>query len=343
MTERTRGNKRSSLHTFRRRMLLVRLLLREARSADALIAAVRAELGDESYPAAAAIALKHDFDALRGEYDCAIRYEHATRSYRLDDLGELALLDLPDPCIEALAFLEASFPAGAALPEHASVRELLDRVIALLPPRRRTAALRERSAIRLQLPAAPSERIDAATLAVIRRAIVQRHELEFDYLSTFDEAEPRRHRVAPYHILFQPEGHGYLDATLLQVSARAGEIIGSAIHYRLDRIIPGSARILPQILPPQRVAPPGLQLRYRLLPVVARRRDIAAYFPNTEIEYLEDGSAIVTATITNLWQARRVLLRYGSACAVLEPAELVDLMRRAVDEMAAIYGGASDE
>src|SRR5262249_42474491 len=150
-----------------------------------------------------------------------------------------------------------------------------------------------------QFPESPSEPIDTATLAIIRRAVTRRQELVFEYLSTFDTDTPRRHRVAPYLIFFRPEGHGYLDATVLEVTPSGKEIIHSAIHYRLDRIVPGSARVLPQMLPPQRIAPPTYRLRYLLLPVVARRRDIAVYFPNTHIEYHDDGSATISATVTN--------------------------------------------
>ncbi|KPV53315.1 transcriptional regulator [Kouleothrix aurantiaca] len=338
MTHRTGGTKRSSRLTFRRRLLLVRLLLRSPLTGAHLIEAVHQELGDEGYPEAAESALKHDFDALKGEYGCQIRYQRSTQQYVLEDLGDLALLDLPDQCMEALAFLEASFPAGAALPEHAYIRELLERVTALLPSGRRAMTAQQTGAIRLQLPASPSERIDAATLATVRRAIARRQELQFDYLSTFDTDTPRRHRVAPYLVFFRPEGHGYLDATLLEVTPSGNEIKHSAIHYRLDRIVPRSARVLPTMLPPQRIAPPSYLLRYRLLPVVARRRDIAVYFPNTQIEYQQDGSAIVSATVTNLWQTRQVLLRYGTACEVLEPAELVELFRRTAAGLGEIYG-----
>lgn len=338
MTQRTGGTKRSSRLTFRRRLLLVRLLLRGPLTTADLIAAVQRELGDEGYPEAAESALKHDFDALKSEYGCQIRYRRSTRQYMLEDLGDLALLDLPDPCMEALAFLEASFPAGAALPEHAYVRDLLERVTALLPTNRRDIPSRQRGAIRLQLPESPSERIDAATLATIRRAVARRQELEFAYLGTFDTNSPRRHRVAPYLVFFRPEGHGYLDATLLEVTPSGSEIIHSAIHYRLDRIVPGSARILPKMLPPQRVSPPTYHLRYRLLPVVARRRDVAAYFPNTQIEYHDDGSATVTATVTNLWQTRQILLRYGDACRVLDPPELIALFRATMAGMMTLYG-----
>ena len=75
MTHPTGGAKRSSWLTFRRRLLLVRLLLRDAAGTAELIAAVQAELGDEGYPQAAAAALKHDLDALKAEYGYQIGYQ----------------------------------------------------------------------------------------------------------------------------------------------------------------------------------------------------------------------------------------------------------------------------
>ena len=337
MTRRSGGTKRSSQFTFRRRLLLVRLLLRAPHTGPNLIDAVHVELGDEGYPDAAASALKHDLDALKGEYSCVIRFDRKAAHYVLEDLGELSLLDLPDASMEALAFLEASFPAGAAIPEHANVRALLSQITALLPASRRTALASQRSPIALMLNDAAAGRIDAHTLATVRRAIERRQELSFDYLGTFDIDTPRRHRVAPYHMFFRPEGHGYLDATLLEVVPGGGETRHAAIHYRLDRIVAGSVRVLPQMLPPIRPQAPSYTLRYQLLPVVARRRDIATYFPNTVITYNEDDSATVTASITNLWQARQILLRYGSACVVLEPAELVALFRQTAVGLAELY------
>lgn len=330
------GTKRSSWLTFRRRLLLVRALLRGPAMSAELIAEIDAELGEQGYPEAAAAALKHDFDALKGEYGCQISYDRQTRYYHLADLGELALLDLPDPCMEALAFLEASFPEGSGLPEHANIRELLERVVLLLPPARQAQHRRRRSTIRLGVGRGAG-RIDSDVLTIVKHAIEERRELAFDYLSTFDAEKPRRHRVAPYGITFRPEGHGYLDATVLEVTPKGGEAIHSAIDYRLDRIVPGSAEVLPTVLPPIRPVPPSFPLRYTLVPQVARRRDVAAYFPNTQITYHDDGSAEVTASVTNLWQARQILLRYGNACLVHEPVELVALFRKTARGLAELY------
>jgi predicted DNA-binding transcriptional regulator YafY len=337
MNRRTGGAKRSSQLTFRRRLLLVRLLLRSPSSSATLIAAAQRELGDEGYPPAAPAALKHDLDALKAEYGCRIVYRHELSAYALEELGELALLDLSESAMEALAFLDASFPHGTGLPELTNVRTLLDQISRLLPAHRQEQHQRQRAAAHLRLPESGTARIDSAVLNAIKRAIDERRELEFQYLSTFDTSSARRHRVAPYGIFFRPEGHVYLDATLLDVFPVGGEIIHAAIDYRLDRILPGSARVLPGMLPPTRLTPRTYRLRYHLVPVVARRRDVAAYFPDTQIHYHSDGSATVMATITNLWQARQILLRYGDACRVAEPPELVALFRRAAEGLLRNY------
>ncbi|NTW02449.1 MAG: WYL domain-containing protein [Oscillochloris sp.] len=335
MTHSTGGIKRSSWLTFRRRLLLVRNLLRGPASSATLVAAINAELGEQGYPEAAAAALKHDFDALKGEYGCQIVYSRASRCYSLYDLGELALLDLPDESMEALAFLEASFPEGGGLPEHTHIRALLERVLLLLPPARQVQHRRQRGAIRMRFGTVGV--ISGETLTLVKRAISARRELSFAYLGTFDDEEPRRHRVAPYGITFRPEGHGYLDATLLEVTPKGGEVIHAAIDYRLDRILAGSVTVLPTMLPPQRLSPPIFSLRYTLVPQVARRRDVAPLFPNTQITYTNDGGAEVTATVSNLWQARQLLLRYGDACIVSEPPELVALFQATARGLSAIY------
>ncbi len=336
MSKNPGGTKRSSWLTFRRRLLIVRMLLRGSASSADLIAAVQAELGDEGYPPAAAAALKHDLDALKAEYGCHIIFQRERGVYVLQDLGELALLDVPHECMEALAFLDASFPAGSAMPEQAHIRSLLDRVLRLLPAARREQHQHRRTALRLNL-AEGNGRIEPGVLTAVKRAIDERREIVFSYWSTADVDAPRRHRVAPYGVFFRPEGHAYLDATLLEATPTRGETLHAAIDYRLDRIVTGSVVVLPAMLPPQRLQPRAYTLRYKLLPIVARRRDVAAYFPDTLITYQDDGSATVTATVTNLWQTRHILLRYGDACQVLDPPELIQLFRETTAGLTRLY------
>jgi WYL domain len=80
-------------------------------------------------------------------------------------------------------------------------------------------------------------------------SVDERRELVFSYWSTFDTTQPRRHRVAPYGLFFRPDGHSYLDATLLEVTPVGTEMLHAAIDYRLDRIVSGSVQVLPALLP----------------------------------------------------------------------------------------------
>ncbi|WP_026369957.1 helix-turn-helix transcriptional regulator [Kallotenue papyrolyticum] len=330
------GTKRSSWLAFKRCLVLVRALLREPQPRDELIALVRAELGEEAYTEAATSALKHDLDALKREYGCQIVFERSTGRYHLRDLGELALLDLSDACLDGLAFLQESFPEGSALPEHANIPPLLQRILSLLPSHRRQQYQAMRGVLRLQLPGKAMHHISERVVVQVRRAIQERRQIEFRYRDT--DGKVRLHRVAPYHVFFRPEGHAYLDATVLEAHGTSKPAPNTAVEYRLDRIVPNSVTILNQVLPPQRPPIPTYRLRYRLVPDIARRRDVATYFPETHIVYHNDGSATITATVTNLWQARQTLLRYGDGCVVEEPPELIDMFRQTVRGLQRIYG-----
>lgn len=163
------GTKRSSWLTFRRRLILVRTLLRRPMSRDDLVAVVQHELGDEGYPSDTVSALKNDLDALKGEYGCQIRFHRHMNCYVLEDMGDLALLDLPDDCLEALSFLDASFPAGNNISAYASVRSLLDRIVKLLPRHRQREHAQGRHALSMQLPGASTHPLDPDTLGSAER------------------------------------------------------------------------------------------------------------------------------------------------------------------------------
>ncbi|MCS6839384.1 MAG: WYL domain-containing protein [Roseiflexus sp.] len=334
MARRSGGIKRSSWVTFRRRLFLVRQLLRAPASAEELITRVQTELGENGYPANAAAALKHDLDSLKGEYDCRIVYRRDQGKYMIVELGELALLDPPHQSLEALALLDASYPAGSGNPVHASVRTLLDQVILMLPQRAKSHLHMRRNAARQKKPAG---RLDPNVLAAVRQAIEERHELVFRYWGLDDGEAPRRYRVAPYGIFFRSNGHTYLDATLLEVQPAGSEQLLTAVDYRLDRIVPGTVQILPNPLPPERPQARTFTLRYWLHPEIAQGEDGVSFFPNTRVEYNDDGSALVTATVSNLAVARDVLLRYGNRCRVIEPPELIALIRETLDSMASLY------
>lgn len=329
------GTKRESWRTFHRRLFLVRRLVRGPADAATLIADTRAffnQSGDveDIYPSDARAALRHDLAALRDEFECTI--DRIGGCYYLSDYGRLALLDLPDSDLEALAFLLSSFEA-TSLPNAASVAALLDRVVALLPAERNQRLGRPNREVQLDLPR-PSRSVAPDLLARLQR-VLGLQQISFAYRSSFVSDETVIvHRVAPYGLLFR-DGHHYLDAYCHDCGDPT--IKPRYRLYRLDRMVSDSLRTLPDPLPALAPQRPSYQLHYRLDAAVARQRDIALWFPGSEVHFLPDGSAEVYAQSSDLWQARQILLRYREHCRVYAPTELVELIRASITRMAELY------
>jgi predicted DNA-binding transcriptional regulator YafY len=124
---------------------------------------------------------------------------------------------------------------------------------------------------------------------------------------------------------------------VLQPPPDRDKLLFRAIQFRLDRIVPGKIRMAHESIPNARPSQPVYEVIYTLAPAVARNRDVAHWFPETTVDYQDDGSALVKGYVTNLWQARQILMRYIEHCQVLEPPELVEMMRQTVAKMAALY------
>lgn len=327
------GTKRNSWRTFHRRLFLLRRLVRSPADAATLLAAARDFfVDDDIYPPDARAALRSDFRTLREEFECVITLRD-DGCYALEDFGRLALLDLPDEDLEALAFLLANF-SETPLPNAGNVDDLLDRLLSLLPPERRARVPRPARDVRLDYPQ-PSSTAATHTLKALKRAL-RRQQVRFVYRSSFAQnGSMVQHRVEPWDLIFR-DGHTYLDAYCHDCGNPEGNRRWRL--YRLDRMVEGSVMLLHDTL--HRDPPPRLlyTLRYTLAPQVARQKDVALWFLNTLVEFDADGKGLVTAQVHDLWQARQILLRYREHCRVLEPPELVTMMRQSLEAMCGVYG-----
>jgi predicted DNA-binding transcriptional regulator YafY len=83
------------------------------------------------------------------------------------------------------------------------------------------------------------------------------------------------------------------------------------------------------------------QLRYWLGPAIARH-SVSEHFAEQEVERHSDGSATITARITDLFEARQVVLKYGENCVVYEPPELVEQMQVVRDHFVRNYSTAGE-
>lgn len=328
---RSGGTRRDSRIANQRRLCLVRRLLRSPATAEALIADLRAALGDDIYPADARAALRHDMAALRETFGCEFFFR-AGEGFFLTNLGSLTLLDPTGDEIESLALLFAAIDEGA-VPRTPAMANLKERLRALMPGEAYAQLARPPQALRLDLPTPTSRTFDA--LIARLRPLLGKAEITFHYRSPYTAPDVvERHHVAPYE-LFQRDGYTYLEAYCIDSSLE--KLQGRYIAYRLDRIVSRSIRRLPKQLAPVRYARRSYRLLYTLTPDVARRQDVTLWFDGSTCTYGDDGSAVVEACITDLWYARNVLLRYREHCRVLEPPELVEMLRASIERMAQVY------
>lgn len=167
---------------------------------------------------------------------------------------------------------------------------------------------------------------DAHNVQHIEMALERSQQLKFIYRS-LREGKELTHVVEPQSFGFE-RGHVYLNGWSLE--------FGKLLHFRLDSILPGSAEMLPTRVAKSRPSPISYVLRYQLRPAIARN-GVSQHFADQEVDVYPDGSAMVTARITNLFDARRTLLSYGENCTVLEPPELVEQLRVVTVEFSKKY------
>ena len=266
---------------------------------------------------------RHDLAALR-QMGCQIEFERNSKSYTWHNspFG----LNLSTAQLSTFALLCDTFEEATIL--HADeIQNLLTYFVGLLSNDQQKELTNLRRPFSIDLHETTDYRnADAATIARIEMAIQRRQQLEFSHRTSRDGQE-RRHVIEPRPLVFE-RGHVYLYGWSIDWNKE--------LRFRLDYIIPGSAEVLHTSIAPNRPTRASKQLRYRLNAVIARN-SVSLHFPGQAVETHLDGSATVTAQVTDLFEARRVLLSYGKNCTVLEPPELVAEMRDHVNELYRIY------
>lgn len=323
---------RSSRIVFARALAMVgRLVKGEATRAE-LIDHVRATVED-AYERGPFDSFVRDLRLLRNLGFC-IRFSRGRGTYRLERLDHPVLqLHLSRPALEALALLKATF---RGLPHQERVEALNGELSARLPEEVRRKLDREPLP---RLAVAPADHwwFSKNNLVTVEKAIDRHQVLEFLYRSPKrpEAAKPKYHRVEPYNLEYR-DGHLYFEGYNLKT--------GKVYPYRIDRIVPGSARILPDVFTPREGIVRTVAIRYRLSPEIARF-GASLRFRNQQEERQDDGSVIVTGEVGSLFEAMTKLLRYGRHCQVLEPRELVDMMRKEAEAMVGVYSSfpASEE
>ncbi len=315
----------------KRRFAILTLLHHRPRQQSDIVAALnQSNLFDDDRctdPASTArqqrFQLRHDRHALR-LMGCEIAYDRRSKYYtwRNSPFG----LRLDQAQLSAFAMVLDTFTDSTVL--HANdIRTLLNYLVSLLPADQQKALGTGRRSFSIDLHETTDYRLaDPDTIKEIELAILRGQQVEFIHKTARDGKE-RRHVIEPRPLVFE-RGHVYLSGWSLDWNKE--------LRFRLDYIVPGSAQVLHPTISSGRPRTVTKLLRYHLSPTIARNK-VSEHFPGQVVETHADGSATVTAHITDLFDARRILLSYGLHCIVLEPPELVAEMRTIATELYKIY------
>lgn len=294
-------------------------------SREELIAHVRGELGEKAYGTSPHDSFENDKRFLAA-LDFKLSYDRRANRYHLRrESHPLLRLMLTPEELDALSVIQHAF---AKTTYADAVAQLVSRVRACLPPYLQAHPPSDPLLMGLiqVMDVAESEK---AKMLVVNEAMRRRQWLEFDYRSPRTE-RTIRHPVQPYNSVEYRDGHLYFEGRNLKWDM--------TLDYRVDRIVNGTIRLLPNKFAESQRKPILLPLRYRLSAKVARY-GATRHFAGHAEERLDDGWLLVTAQIAkdDLFWASKKLLKYGENCVVEEPPELVKEMQRVVKEMAANY------
>lgn len=335
-----RGARNPSWLVLQRGLAIMRRLMRGPATKAELLAAVCAAIGPDAYSEAASAAeraLKNDRAVLREKLGVEIAYDRREGVYRLDSMGDLPWLDLGDDDLAAIVTIYNVFRGSH--PEAERVRAFLDRIGGLMPAERRQAVQGQRAILTIQWRELDEAPVAEQVQQILRQAISQGRRVGFNYsAAATGQRGLRYHEVEPYGIVFR-DGHYYLECfDLFSRGARDDQVTHNQ-HRRLrllgivdDEML----RVLPERLPPGRRPQKRYVVRYRLAPP-AVHHGVSPHFADMQVEKHVDGTATVTATTHDPWDAVRTLLHYGDSCTVLGGEEVLREMRKVVVGMAKNY------
>lgn len=259
-----------------------------------------------------------------------VRFNFFSRKYEWRNAPAPFYLHLSDSQLLALIRVWRTFEESK-MPFADGIRDLVNAIISRLPAG--TAEQVERAKAKPDLVIQLHEvsdytNLDPDLLTQIRGALRRGYQLELKYRSPqHDKAVTHLVTLLPESPLVYKRGHVYLPAH------KQGK--PNITYFRLDRMVPGSVKTRP--IPAEEGNVPSVKVCYWLDAELVRGGS-ATLFPGAQVDMQPDGSAVVTAYTTDLWEARLMLLSYGAGCKVLEPYQLVKDVQAEVLKMARHYG-----
>lgn len=324
--------------SMRRALLIIRALRQGPANRNELMAAVAESLPDayaDLPERSQRRAFERDLENARERLAATIAWNGSIRAYELHDAGPFVQAELTDDALGGLAFLMNTFNPNEEVARF--VQPLLDWVTSAVTEEQ-LRTLNQSPSLSVSLQRLSEQEIAPDVWRLVNIAIRNRRMLKFEYGSPIHKVDDTRlHTVEPYGLLFR-EGHYYLRAYRRRWLAPNGFSGGEgwATPYRLDYIRSGTCELRANFVP-RESRPTTETIRYKLHPRIVRG-GISRYFDKMQVgEADENGWVTISAETDNLFDAHRILLRYGEMCVALSPPRLVDYMARAAHGMADQY------
>jgi len=262
---------------------------------------------------------------------------HDTRQGTFKLLQSMFSVNVTEEEARAFVALQDGFVPGT--PYASAVQMLLQRWEWLLSEQGRqlVRSKRKRKGRPVVLPLSPVSDYSqhGEVILLLDAALEAGVYVSFDYtpLSRSWDGPPEQYRhVEPYELEYR-EGHWYFTAYV--------ESIDRFLDYRVDRIHPpslGPSSERDRYYPGRRIRP-GVKIRYWVAPEMARHGTLSVRLREQKVTPLADGQgAYVEGYARSIWWATKLLLGYGDQVRAIEPAELVERMRKQTQAAARLYG-----
>jgi predicted DNA-binding transcriptional regulator YafY len=279
---------------------------------------------------------ERDVEFLRDEYGVEIVYSRASRQYSMCSRGTFILNCTLDER-EALALSAGLSMARHFLPHlGGTAGGLWGKLKALLPEE---LAQQGDELGRSAVVALPVSSVDPEIFEIVLDACRTSQVLELSYTSPYGDGLPRTHKVYPWGVFFRAHAW-YLWAGNAQYPDTG--------TYRISRIDSARPAVnAPFVAPPEEedlqsyassawYASAGKAcepVRIKALPPLSRVVAETVWHPSQQIEELDDGSIILSATVPDLDEVARWILASAPYALPVEPPELKERLVMTMEQL----------
>lgn len=308
-------------------------------------------LREESFPSVKGLAnlfevsertIERDIEFLRDRYNAPIEYNFEKKGYHyVDTTFFLKTLFLTGEELFSIAVIEKTLQQYRNTPLESQMRKIFEKIRVVLPHDLVSfdSMWVDNS---ITFIADPTPEINQNNFTKVFEGLKRRVSISFFYRS-LDQNEPEQRVVNPYHILCQ-RGAWYLIAFChvkneLRIFAfsRMGEV---SLVEKMSFTIPSD------FLPEAYIDPnigvwlttkESFTVRLLFSPEIGVFAEERVWSADQEVKVHPDKSVEVVFSTTQFEELKRFVLGQGSTVKVLEPAELVEAVRKEIEKISSAY------